>query len=238
MSVLSCSAVYRVIRKARIVPSFLPILLLFTFPPAQAETLSLDEHDYDARNGKEINELCAGCHGEHGEGGGDGEYPRLAGLPAKYLVAQLREFMTRERHSIAMSAYATERELPDPDLLDISIYLSKIELLTKMPTVDPDMEAYERLMIAKQVMNVARYEGDSAAGMEIYRLGCRKCHGADGKGRGSTPMLSGQYSEYIRLQIDHFLNGVRANPKMSAALGALSAEDIDNLLAYLSIADD
>ena len=35
---------------------------------------------------------CANCHGAHGEGGGEGLYPRLAGLPAAYLRRELALF--------------------------------------------------------------------------------------------------------------------------------------------------
>ncbi|RKZ97040.1 MAG: hypothetical protein DRQ43_03535, partial [Gammaproteobacteria bacterium] len=42
--------------------------------------------EIDLALGEEINELCAGCHGEYGEGGKQGEYPRLAGLPASYIA--------------------------------------------------------------------------------------------------------------------------------------------------------
>ncbi len=62
------------------------LCLLLAIPP---QATPLKDHDYDPDNGQDINELCAGCHGETGEGGGDGEYPRLAGLPAKYLAGQM-----------------------------------------------------------------------------------------------------------------------------------------------------
>ncbi len=35
---------------------------------------------------------CATCHGAHGEGGGDGVFPRVAGLPAAYIETQLKAF--------------------------------------------------------------------------------------------------------------------------------------------------
>jgi len=199
---------------------------------------SPEEYAYDRQNAEDINELCAGCHGEFGEGGGDGEYPRLAGLPAKYLEKQLRAFKNKERHSIAMAMYATDRELPEADLLDISIYHSELELLTKMPDVASDMDAYQRLLIARRVMNVPRYEGDTDSGRDLYNRKCKKCHGAEGKGRGSIPQLAGQYTVYLRLQIELYRSGERKNEKMDRYLRPLTQEDIENLLAYLSIADD
>jgi cytochrome c553 len=219
----------------------LPLLLavsLLSIHPARAEPDPLEAHEYDPEIAEDINQLCAGCHGEFGEGGGDGEYPRLAGLPAQYLENQLRAFKSGERHSIAMAMYATDRELPESDLLDISIYHSKLELRTRMPDLDPEIDAYQRLLIAKRVLNIARFEGDTAAGRDLYSRQCRKCHGADGKGSRSTPQLQGQHTVYLRHQIESFRSGERKNHKMEPYLQPLVPLEIENLLAFLSIADD
>jgi cytochrome c553 len=193
---------------------------------------------YDPENAEDIMELCAGCHGEFGQGGGGGEYPRLAGLPVKYLVNQLQAYKSGARESIAMIPYANDRELPEDDLLDIATYLAQIELPTRMPDVDPDLDSYQKLLIASRVFNVARVEGDTARGMEIYEARCRKCHGSEGKGTRSNPQLAGQYSDYIRLQIEEFRAGRRQSKGMDKHIQALTPEDIENLLAYLSIVDD
>ena len=195
-------------------------------------------HDYDAENGEEINELCAGCHGEFGQGGGDGEYPRLAGLPAKYLAKQLHQFKIQERSNVAMSMYATERELPADDLLDIAIYLSKIELLTTMPEFGPETTSLEKLQTARQVFNVARIEGDVSRGRIVFTTKCSKCHGKDGLGRGSIPPLVGQYTEYLELQIAAFQSDQRVNKRMKKSMQSLTPPDIAALLAFLSVADD
>ncbi len=195
-------------------------------------------HDYDAENGEEINELCAGCHGEYGQGGGDGEYPRLAGLPAKYLAKQLHQFKIQERNSVAMSMYATDREISATDLLDISIYLAEQKLLTIMPHFTPETTSLEKLQTARQVFNVAKYNGDVGMGRELYATKCAKCHGKDGLGKGSTPQLVGQYTDYLRLQIVDFQSGKRTNKRMEKFILPLTSQDIEALLAFLSIADD
>jgi cytochrome c553 len=195
-------------------------------------------YQYDPENAEEIMELCAGCHGEFGQGGGAGEYPRLAGLPAKYLASQLRAYQNGERESIAMVPYANDRELPEQDLLDIATYLSSIDLPRKMPDIDPDLDSYEKLLIASRVFNVARLEGDLARGEEVYSTQCRKCHGPEGWGARSVPQIAGQYSDYIRLQIADFRSGKRVNKPMDKYLAPLSDEDVESLLVYLSTVDD
>lgn len=193
---------------------------------------------YDPDLGAEINELCAGCHGEFGQGGGGGEYPRLAGLPAGYIARRLRDFKSGKAENMAMAPYTNDRELPASDLLDVSRYLADLELYSRMPPVDPDLDSYAKLLIARKVFNVPRYEGDPEAGQALYDKKCRKCHGRDGAGRGRYPMLAGQYSEYLARQIAAFREGRRDKGRMGKSLEGLTDQDIDNLLAYLSLADD
>ncbi len=204
-----------------------------------AQAAEDEAYQYDPENALDIMELCAGCHGDYGQGGGGGEYPRLAGLPAKYLATQMRAFKHGERASMAMAPYADEREMPEADLLDISTYLAGIELPTVMPYIDPDLSSYDKLLLASRVFNVPRLEeGDPALGEGVYARQCKKCHGKKAAGRGSVPQLTGQYSDYIRLQIQDFREGKRVNKRMDKFIQALTEDDIDNLLAYLSVADD
>jgi len=107
-----------------------------------------------------------------------------------------------------------------------------------MPYVDPDMRALDKLLIAKRVLNVARMEGDVEKGRDIYLKSCAKCHGKDALGKGSTPQLAGQYTEYLRVQIQDYQSGERKNKRMDKYIMPLSSEDIEALLAFLSVVDD
>ena len=194
--------------------------------------------------GQEINEVCAGCHGEYAEGGEEGESPRLAGLPAGYMEQELRHFKSKVRLNHPMVPYTKERELPEEDLLDVSAYIATIELYAKLPPIDEEnFNAYERLLLSKKLLNVRRIEGDYAAGKQLYSRECASCHGrkGDGKLKSQTPLLAGQYTNYLLKQIHAYQKGTRIHDQEEASESIFkeySEIQIHNLLAYLSILDD
>jgi cytochrome c553 len=193
---------------------------------------------YDPDNAKDIMRVCAACHGEFGEGGGGGVYPRLAGLHKNYLSAQIRSFKKHQRENIPMIPYATERELPENEVLNISIYLSEIKLENRMPELDPKTDAFERLMVAKRVLQIPKMPGDISKGETIYRDECAVCHGKQGEGKGEKPPLSGQHTRYLRAQFDRYLRAEREHPDRDEIFKPHTDEDWRDLLAYLSILDD
>lgn len=198
--------------------------------------------EVDLELGAEINETCAGCHGEYAEGGKDGEYPRLAGLPAEYMRKQIHFFKTSQRLNLPMKPYANDRELPDDDVYSVTAYLESIQLKSIMPEFEEGLSAYEKLIIAKQVMNIARAEGDIQDGERIYNKDCKICHGKDGKGKtnSETPRLTGQYTKYLRKQIKAYKSKSRHHDydPEDEIFAHYTEQQIQNLLAYLSVADD
>ena len=196
--------------------------------------------EIDLDLGEEINEVCAGCHGEFGQGGKEGEYPRLAGLPEQYIIQQLKNFKLEKRKNIPMRPYANDRELPNEDIPSIAAYLSQIKLTSKMPEFDENTTAYEKLLIAKKVFNIARVEGDVELGKELYVDDCKLCHGKNGKGKegSDTPPLSGQYTEYMTRQIKHFASGERWHEYAEDLFEEMEPEELQAIMAYLSTTDD
>ena len=190
----------------------------------------------DLEKGKEINGTCAACHGDQGAGGKKGEYPRIAGQRVGYIESQLRNFRSRTRVNIPMFPYTQERELSDEDIKDISAYLSKIELDSKMPTYTGKEDALTKLLMAERVMIIPRAEGDLANGEAIYQKKCATCHGKTGKGRGMFPMLVGQYTNYLKRQADLYLKGDRPHDEdgVVGVLNTLKEQDIQDILAYLT----
>ena len=198
------------------------------------------EAEIDLDLGDEINQVCAGCHGEYGEGGKNGEYPRLAGLPADYISAQIKLFKEEKRKNMPMRPYANDRELPDEDIPSVAAFLSQIKLTSEMPDFDETVTAYEKLLIAKKVFNIPKLEGDIELGEELYVDDCQLCHGKNGAGKddSDTPPLAGQYTQYMTKQILQFANGERWHEYAEELFAEMEPEEIRAIMAYLSITDD
>ena len=209
-------------------------------------TGTLPALEYDPDNGDAINEVCAGCHGEFGQGGKDGEYPRLAGMPSRFLSKQLHLFRDRRRPNLAMVEYVDHRQMPDADIEDIARYLSEIELKTKLPPVDekaPGFNAYARLLESKRLMQIPRAPGNPEAGQRIYRKECASCHGREGWGDRdkAVPMLAGQYTNYLWRQVEKYRKKIRIHDEDAPEdelLAEFSDKDLGDIFAYLSIVDD
>ena len=203
---------------------------------ALAICLSSLGHTQNLEKGKEINSTCAGCHSELGQGGSRGEYPRLAGQQVKYLESQLKAFRTRTRVNIPMYPYTQERELPNEDIKDVAAYLASIELPTKWPVFKDTDDALTRLTLTERVMIIPRVTGNLANGEAIYQKKCVTCHGKTGMGRGMFPMLVGQYTSYLKRQMEKYVKGERPHDEedVGGMLNALKEEDMQDILAYIT----
>ena len=190
----------------------------------------------DLEKGKEINGTCAACHGDQGAGGKRGEYPRIAGQRVGYIENQLKSFRSRTRVNIPMFPYTQERELSNEDIKDISAYLASIDLSNKMPSFKGTEDALTRLQMVDRVMIIPRAEGNLEHGEALYQKQCASCHGKTGKGRGMFPMLVGQYTNYLKRQVDLYLKGDRPHDEQGVVgvLTGLKERDIQDILAYLT----
>jgi cytochrome c553 len=205
------------------------ILLLLSY--------GLTSHAQNLERGKEINGTCAGCHGEFGQGGKKGEYPRIAGQRVGHLVEQLLAFRLRSRMNLPMFPYTQERELSDADIQDVSAYLASVELPTKWPEFKTDDDALTRLTAMEKVMIIPRAPGNLENGGHIYQQDCALCHAPDGLGKRKFPRLVGQYSSYLKKQMDAFVAGERPHDEEGkvGVLNKLKEQDLQDLLAYLTL---
>jgi len=202
--------------------------------------------DYDPDIGEEINEVCAGCHGEYGQGGKNGEYPRIAGMPAAFIRKQLELFRSRKRPNMPMLQYIDERQMPDEDMYNISHYLAGIKLNTRLPPVDetaPDFNAYARLLESKKLMQIPLAAGDTKKGKKLYKKECSSCHAKNGYGdhEDAVPLLAGQYTNYLWKQVTKLRKRIRIHDieePEEELLDDFTDEELTDIFAWLSTADD
>ncbi|NOL50377.1 c-type cytochrome [Pelistega europaea] len=164
---------------------------------------------------------CIACHGVQGNSA-LAMYPHLAGLPAGYIVNQLKNFQVPQgaTHSARMNADGSPTpmapivmQMTDADMHDLAAYISE-QQLTKPA-------------FAKQAADIDFVH----RGRDIWRAGipernvpaCASCHGANGKGLPAIfPALSGQHPEYILAQLKAFADGYRTNGGAENMMGTIA----------------
>ena len=91
------------------------------------------------------------------------------------------------------------------------------------------------LTLALCASQIAYAGGDPAAGAQKTKA-CAACHGADFDKpvTPDIPRLAGQHQDYLVRALTDYKSGARKNPVMSGQAAALSAQDIQDIAAYLS----
>jgi cytochrome c553 len=85
------------------------------------------------------------------------------------------------------------------------------------------------------VSQSAHAGGDAGAGAQKAKP-CAVCHGADFNTpiAADIPRLAGQYEDFLARTLADYKSGARKNPVMGVQAAALSAQDVQDLAAYLS----
>ena len=65
---------------------------------------------------------CASCHGADGNKTIDGQYPRIAGQYADYLLRSMQEYKNGRRDNAIMAGFV--KELSNQDLADLAAFYS------------------------------------------------------------------------------------------------------------------
>ena len=178
----------------------------------------------DAEAGKAKAATCAACHGTDGNSLLT-QYPKLAGQHAGYLEKQIKEFklgMTsggkQGRVDPVMGGMAMP--LSDQDAADLAAYFSTLPI-SDNTTSEESVELGQKLYRA----------GDTERGITA----CIACHGPRGNGTelSGFPKISGQHADYIKIQLEKFRSGDRAND-MNAMMRNISAKLTDAEISALS----
>lgn len=171
----------------------------------------------DAAAGQKRAAACAACHGPDGNSA-SGQFPKLAGQNADYIVKQLQDFKSGARKNPIMAGMAAG--LSEQDMQNVAAWFSS-------QTVRPG-EADPGLVKAGEMLYRG---GDKAAQIPA----CAACHGPDGAGNAPmvVPALSGQHAEYVMSQLQAFADGSRKSPMMDTIAARLNAGQIKAVASYI-----
>lgn len=163
---------------------------------------------------------CAACHGAAGAGGG--AVPRLAGLPAGYIEAQLRAFKAGTRGDAAMATVAAT--------LDDAAIVELAAAYAALPPPTARVDAGDAALIARGERLALR--GDWGKGLPP----CASCHGRRGLGVGAAfPPLAGQPAAYLAAAIAAWKSGARHDDPqglMRSVASHMDEADADAAAAY------
>lgn len=163
--------------------------------------------------------ICASCHAPDGNSPSS-ELPKLAGLPPKYLLAQLKAFKRGHRENEDMAPIVAK--LSEDDMVNLAIYFAG------QNPFPGDISKPDLLEEGKRVYQGENVKGDG--------LSCSDCHEENGHGSDKFPRLAGQHAEYILKQIKGFASLHRKTPEvgMLKAVRHLSPREAEAVAQYLA----
>ncbi len=163
-----------------------------------------------ASPGGQVAFSCTYCHGRYGDNQSD-YYPKLAGLPAKYIKDQLLAYREGRRDSLSMQSMALALSLAEID--QVSDFFASRE------------QSLENVFLADEAQIS---KGKKKA------LTCVACHGPEERVDPNTPPLARQGYDYLVAQLVAYREGTRldTNGVMPALVAGLSDADIEAIAHY------
>ncbi|MGU7779325.1 c-type cytochrome [Burkholderia sp. PU8-34] len=166
-------------------------------------------------------QVCSNCHGANGMSVSP-MFPKLAGQPRAYLIAQLTDFRTHRRADPNAQKFMWGfTHLSDAQIEQIATYFSSRPPPQGKPDDPPPVDT------GRTIFSFGLPDKGVAA--------CSTCHGAHGEGVGEIPRLAGQHADYITKQLRVFRRSgerPRGEP-MKAVSDNLSEDEMRAVAAYL-----
>ncbi|MDG1752030.1 MAG: c-type cytochrome [Thalassotalea sp.] len=170
---------------------------------------------------------CVACHGDKAQGNAQLNSPALAGFSAEYITRQLQNFSSGVRGS-------HEKDTLGQQMLAIS---KSLDMNKDVPALSAYIESLPPVSAAPET------SGNLMNGSRYYQGKCGACHGgkAEGNPAFKAPKLAGQNVDYLRRQMQNFVNGVRgthAEDKLGRQMAMMakttSGKELEDILHYIS----
>ena len=106
----------------------------------------------------------------------------------------------------------------------------------KQTTTSPKYRIFA-ILLAVLLNSATSFAGDIEAG-KAKAVTCLTCHGVGDTVLGvATPIISGQYEDYLIQAMKSYRSGSRNNPVMNSFVNSLSDKDIEDIAAFYSSMD-
>lgn len=175
-------------------------------------------------DGKQV-AACSSCHGALGEGSGPAAFPRIAGMPERYLVHQLRSYADGKRDNHVMSPIAQKLEPRQMEAL--AAYYAA---LSAPPARESGQTGANLMARGRQLALV----GDEQRQLQA----CVNCHGPAGTGEPPTfPYLAGQHRLYLVAALRQWKDGKRdtdPSRQMPEIAQRLADRDLEAVSTYFA----
>jgi len=194
-------------------------------------------HWGDAKAGATKAGVCAACHGVDGNPS-DPQYPRLAGMPERYIATQLALYKSGERSTgMAVIMQPMAAPLSAQDMRDVGAYFAQQKagagIADDTAIADGPNKGMKFYQLGEQLFR----GGDPARGIPA----CMACHGPTGAGNPGPayPHIGGQQSAYVQRRLEEYRTGTtnerdrRNFDVMATVAGKLSDEEITSLASYV-----
>jgi cytochrome c553 len=166
-------------------------------------------------------QVCSICHGLDGNSVSP-NFPRLAGQPAGYIVAQLENFRSHQRSDPAGFEYmwGISQHLTDAQISGLAQYFSE-------QAPKPNLAGNPELVAAgKLIFENGLPEKEAAP--------CMACHGPQAQGLATFPRLAGQHRDYLVKQL-HVFQETEGRPgtPMKQITHLLNDQEMQAVASYL-----
>lgn len=163
---------------------------------------------------------CAACHGARAEG--VATFPRLAGLPAAYVVEQMQAYADGSRPNAVMQPIA--RLMDAAQISAVADYVAS----EASPFLQAGTSRAEVLAAGARLVAIGKWSAGVPA--------CRDCHGPQLRGGGpALPGIAGQPEAYLLEQLKSFRSGKRPGGPlglMARIAAKLDSRELEAAAAY------
>ena len=191
----------------------------------------------DAKKGATLAGTCAACHGLDGNPT-DAQYPRLAGMPERFVAQQLSLFKSGQRNTgmaAVMKPFADA--LSAQDMRDLGAYFATQKAGAGVADDTLIAEGPNKDMKFYQVGERLFRQGDATRGIPA----CMACHGPSGAGNPGPafPAVAGQTSAYVQRRLEEYRAGTTTQQDahlfniMAAVAKPLTDEEIRSVASYV-----